>query len=301
MKAALTQTVNAFKDMPERVKDLSRLAGRLEEIRAANIEHHAELIESAALQGAEAVCLGELFAAPYFALDKNPMWLGLAEDALEGPSTRELIKIAKTHWIVIVAPIFERDAATGKRYNTAVVIDADGSVRGRYRKSHIPCGVNDQGEFHETFYYGPGDPVKGETHFPVFETQVGRIGVNICYDRHFEGVVAALKAAGAQLIFSPAVTFGEKSRRMWDLEFKVDAARHRVFIGGSNRKGREAPWNQDYFGDSHFCDPDGRRLPDLSENPRVVISELDLGVLSEPDPSGWDLARDRRPDIYRKS
>ncbi len=100
------------------------------------------------------------------------------------------------------------------------------------------CGANEQGRFAETFYYGRGE---SRPLYPVFKTSVGVIGVDICYDRHFEGVVGALARAGARLIFSPAVTFGAKSRRLWELEFLVDAARHRVFIGGSNRRGSEKP------------------------------------------------------------
>ncbi len=283
MKAALTQTI-------------STAAGELEEIRAANVAHNIELIASASRQGAGVICLGELFTGPYFGLEENPRWLGLAEDALSGKTTTELRETAKQYGIVIVAPLYEIDSK--KRYNTAVVIDADGSVLGRYRKTHIPQGENEQGRFIETFYYGKGVPKNGEPYFPVFETRAGRIGINICYDRHFEGVVASLARAGAQIIFSPAVTFGEKSRRMWDLEFRVDAARHNVFIGGSNRKGKEPPWNQEFFGESHFASPAGERMPDLSEDPRVIISDLDLDALDRADRSGWNLARDRRPDIY---
>jgi len=286
MKIALTQTI-------------STANGELEEIRAANVAHHIDLIASASRQGAKAICLGELFTGPYFALEENPRWLDMAEDALAGKTTMALREAAKQYEIVIVAPLYEIDS--GKRYNTAVVIDADGALLGRYRKTHIPQGENEQGRFTETFYYGIGEPPKGEPHFPVFETKAGRIGINICYDRHFEGVVASLARAGAQIIFSPAVTFGEKSRRMWDLEFKVDAARHRVFIGGSNRKGKEEPWNQEFFGESHFASPDGERMPDLSENSNVIISDLDLDALDRADGSGWNLARDQRPDIYSKN
>jgi N-carbamoylputrescine amidase len=134
-------------------------------------------------------------------------------------------------------------------------------------------------------------------YFPVFETSVGRLGVALCYDRHFEGVIWSLAQEGAQLVFCPAVTFGEKSQRMWHLEFQVDAARHNVFLGGSNRKGVEPPWNQPYFGESHFAGPAGK-LANLSRNPALVISEVDLGELARPDPSGWALGRDLRNDIY---
>ena len=98
-------------------------------------------------------------------------------------------------------------------------------------------------------------------------------------------------------MLSPAVTFGAKSRRMWDLEFPVDAARHRVYIAGSNRKGVELPWTQPYFGASYVAGPAGV-VPTLPAPPELVIADLDLDALTGPDPSGWDLARDRRPTIY---
>ncbi|HED54861.1 MAG TPA: acyltransferase, partial [Phycisphaerales bacterium] len=189
------------------------------------------------------------------------------------------------------------------RFNTAVVIDADGSNLGRYRKCHIPQGKNEQGSFDEVFYYGPsdGDSYSNITetrgYFPVFQTAVGRVGVSICYDRHFEGVVSSLARSGAQIIFSPAVTFGEKSQRMWNIEFEVDAARHNVFIAGSNRLGSERPWNQPYFGRSHFVGPNGR-LANISDEANLVLADLDLDILDKPDPSGWNLKRDARPEIY---
>ena len=125
----------------------------------------------------------------------------------------------------------------------------------------------------------------------------GRIVVAMCYDRHFEGVIWSLSKEGAEIIFSPAVTFGAKSRRMWRLEFAVDSARHDVFIGGSNRKGAEPPWNQPYFGDTHFVGPHGEAT-NLSHHPNLVIADLDLGELTAPHAAGWDLERDARPTIY---
>lgn len=307
VRAALTETVNAFPDMPDRVADLGRLKGRLEDIRRANVEHHLELIAAAGDAGAAVVCLGELFAAPYFALRTDPMWLGMAEDAASGPTVAALRKTAAARGIVIVAPIYELDARSGKRYNTAVVIEADGRILGKYRKTHIPCGANEQGTFAETFYYGRSEgPMNAKSprilgknrYFPVFKTSAGKLGVAICYDRHFEGVVSALAAGGAQIVFSPAVTFGEKSRRLWETEFLVDACRHRLFIGGSNRNGSEKPWNQPYFGASYFAGPDGEKLKNVSPRPDLVIADLDFDALQRPDPSGWNLARDVRPGIY---
>lgn len=306
VRAAMTQTVNAYRDMPATTAELHTLAGRLGDVRKANVDHHLELIEEAARLGARAVGLGELFPAPYFALQKDPMWIPLAEDAREGETVTAMRGAARRLGLVIVAPIYEIDATSGKRFNTAVVIAPDGEVLGTYRKTHIPFGQNEQGSFHENLYYersdgknllGPAN-VSKSSFFPVFETPLGRVGVAICYDRHFEGVMSALSREGAELVFSPAVTFGAKSRRMWDHEFPVDAARHNLFIGGSNRKGTEPPWNQPYFGESYFVGPNGP-VPDLSTHPNLVIGDLDLGQLSAGDPSGWNLPRDIRPEIYR--
>ncbi len=305
VRAAMTQTVNAYPGMPGLVEELPSLVGKLGAIRDANLAHHADLIAHAAGQGAKIIGLGELFPAPYFALGRDPMWLELAEDAVDGPSVRAMCGVAAAHDIVIVAPIYELCAKTGDRYNTAVVIDSDGAVLGKFRKAHIPCGTNEQGSFDEAFYYGPSAgacnapsaKILGENPMlPVFETSVCRVGVSICYDRHFQAMAQGLARAGAQVIFSPAVTFGAKSRRMWELEFEVDAARHNVFIGGSNRLGSETPWNQEYFGASHFVGPNGR-CDDLSDRPELVIADLDLGALDAPDPSGWDLPRDVNPKI----
>ena len=305
LRAAMTQTVNAYRGMPARIEDLGSLGGRLDDVRRANVDHHLELIESAAGAGVNAICLGELFPAPYFALGGDPMWVALAEDAFDGPTITSMRRAAKHHGVVIVAPIYELDAQSGKRFNTAVVIDEHGAVLGTYRKTHIPYGANEQGSFHENLYYERSDGknrlgdsnVGTNPYFPVFATSVGRIGVAICYDRHFEGVMQSLAHGGAELIFSPAVTFGAKSQRMWHLEFGVDAARHNVFIGGSNRHGVEAPWGQPYFGESHFVGPNGV-LAEASHHPKLAIADVDLQVLSTADPSGWNLPRDIRYDIY---
>ncbi|MDE2293023.1 MAG: acyltransferase [Elusimicrobia bacterium] len=300
VRCALTQTCNAYGAMPDKVDGLASLAPRLEEVRRANVAHNVQLIEEAKGMGAKVVCLGELFPAPYFALTENPMWLQMAEDALKGPTAKEICKAAYENAMIVVAPLYELDAKTGRRYNTAVVVDERGVVLGRYRKTHIPCGANEKGKFTETFYYGPGDPPDGQPYFPVFETSAGRLGVNICYDRHFEGVVRSLARAGAEIVFSPAVTFGAKSRRMWEHEFIVDASRHKVFIGGSNRLGTEKPFDQEYFGGSYFAGPDGVKLANYSKHPNLVVSDLDMDVLRQADSSGWDLARDERAGIYSR-
>lgn len=305
IRAAMTQTKNAYAPMPASAEQLSDLAGKLDDLREANLDHHTDLIAHAASAGARIIGLGELFPAPYFALGRDSMWLSMAEDAETGPSISRMQSEASRKNIVIIAPIYESCARTNKRFNTAVIINSDGTILGKFRKSHIPQGKNEQGTFDESFYYGPAsDPYNNPSSkilgdnplLPVFKTSIGRVGISICYDRHFPRMAEELARAGAQLIFSPAVTFGEKSRRMWDIEFECDAARHNLYIAGSNRSGAEPPWNQDYYGDSHFVGPNGR-CANISKHENIVIADIDLEALDRPDPSGWDLARDRNSRI----
>lgn len=305
LRAALTETRNAYPHMPTSVSRLCELGDRMDAIRTANVDHHLALIAEAAALDVQLMCLGELFTAPYFALERDPMWRDLAEDAENGPTVTALREEARARSMILVTPIYERDGTTGKHFNTAVIIDEHGEVIGKYRKVHIPSGTNEQAGFYETFYYDPSDGALGDwprnisssPFFPVFETSAVRLGVAICYDRHFPGVMQALARNGAELVVCPAVTFGAKSQDLWELEFPVDAARHNVFVGGSNRYGVEAPWERKYFGRSYFVGPNGR-LPTIDASAELVIADLDLAELERPDPSGWDLARDRRPEIY---
>ena len=311
VRVALTETCNVYEPMPPTVARLGELAGHLEAIRNANIEDHLGLIDRAADAGAQLVGMGELCTSPYFALAQDPMWLALAEDAATGPTITAFRERARERQVILVAPIFELDANTGHRFNTAVVIDERGEILGKYRKTHIPEGRNEQNAFHESFYYGPSDGQLGAApglttfaaqspYYPVFKTSIGRIGVLICYDRHFEGVVRSLVAGGAELILAPAITFGATSRRMWRIEAEVDAMRHRVFIGTSNRLGAEPPWDQEFFGDSFFCGPVGALTPLSSVPSGLVIADLNLALLAAGTGSGWALDRDKRPDIYTR-
>ena len=305
VRCAVTETKNAYGDMPTRIEDLASLAERLDDVRQANVDHHLELVAAAARAGVKMLGMGELFPGPYFALGREPIWRELAEDAEEGPTITAMRAAAREHAMLLVCPIYELDAASGKRFNTAVVVGETGTVIGKYKKTHIPEGTNERASFCETFYYERSDGALGDSpvnvsqtaHFPVFDTSFARIGVSICYDRHFPGSIASLAAAGAEVVFSPAVTFGAKSQRLWELEFDVDAMRHRLFIGGSNRRGAEPPWNVEFFGASHFVGPNGRVDP-IDVHPNLIVADLDLDQLAGDDPSGWGLARDTRPDIY---
>ncbi len=295
LRIAMTETRNAYAPMPARMEDLEQLAPHLEALREANVAHHEALIRTAAAEGAKLVGLGELFTAPYFAATKLEMWKGLAESTEDGPTVRHMSALAAELEVVIVAPIYEA-APDGRRFNTAVVLDADGANLGFYRKTHIPHGFNEKGSFYEGFYYQRADELDGDA-FPTFTTRYATIGVAICYDRHFEGVIRSLKRHGADLVFSPAVTFGEKSERMWEMEFEVDAGRHRIYIAGSNRLGREPPFDVHYFGHSYVAGPDGRVEVDRRHD-GLVIADVDLERIRSLDPSGWRLVEDRRSTLY---
>lgn len=305
LRVAMTETRNAYAPMPASIENLHELADKMPAIRDANLSHHLALIAEAKALGVKALGMGELFTGPYFALSEDPMWIAMAEDAAHGPSVSAMREAARAHQMLLVAPIYELDSASGRRFNTAVVIESDGSILGKFRKCHIPEGANDAGSFHETFYYerSDGELDNGPTncssnaYFPVFQSSLGRIGVAICYDRHFPGVMKCLAEQGAELVFSPAVTFGTKSKAMWQMEFQVDATRHNLFIAGSNRLGTEPPWSQEYFGASHFVGPNGR-VAALDSPTGLVIADLDLAELSSADPSGWNFRRDLRPTIY---
>jgi beta-ureidopropionase len=305
LRVAMTETKNVYSPMPTEAGNQASLRGKLDDVREANLGHHTELIAEAARAGARVLCCGELFAGPYFACSEEPLWLDFAEDALSGPTVSALSPVALEHSMILVAPIYEYCSDSGKRFNTAVVINESGEVIGKYRKTHIPQGTNEEGSFCERAYYEASDGrlgdwpanVSSNPYFPVFETSRVKLGVAICYDRHFEGSVRSLAKGGAELVFCPAVTFGAEARRMWELEFPVEAARHRLFIGGSNRRGAEAPWDQEFFGGSYFVGPEGS-LEDPSCTGELVMADLDLESLGEAGSSGWSLRADARPEIY---
>ena len=169
----------------------------LPDIKKAMIDRHVVLVEEAARLGAKALCLQELFYGPYFCAEQETRWYHLTERVPEGPTVRLMCELARTHGMVLVVPIYEEEQP-GVYYNTAAVIDADGRFLGKYRKTHIPhCKPG----FWEKFYFRPGN-----LGYPVFETAVGRIGVYICYDRHFPEGARALGLNGAEIVFNPSAT-----------------------------------------------------------------------------------------------
>jgi beta-ureidopropionase len=259
-------------------------------IKQSMIDKHTGLIEQAAAQGAQVLCLQELFYGPYFAAEQNAKWYDLTEKIPGGPTTALAQELAKKHGMVIVLPIYE-EAGTGIYYNTAAVIDADGRYLGCYRKNHIPhCEPG----FWEKFYFRPGN-----LGYPVFDTAVGRVGVYICYDRHFPEGWRELGLAGAEIVFNPSATVAGLSEYLWKLEQPAAACANIYFIGAINRPGLEGPWNiGEFYGTSYFVNPRGQVI---AEGPRsgdaVIMADLDLDLIREVR-NVWQFYRDRRPETY---
>ncbi|MBU0518506.1 acyltransferase [bacterium] len=259
-------------------------------IKKAMIDKHVALIEQAASQGVEVLCLQELFYGHYFCAEQEIKWYEFAERIPDGPTTRLMCELASKHKMVIIPPIYEEDM-TGVYYNTAPVIDADGECLGIYRKAHLPhCHPG----FWEKFYFRPGN-----TGYPVFETKVGNVGVYICYDRHFPEGARILGLNGAEIVFNPSATVAGLSEHLWKLEQPAHAVANQYFVGAINRVGYEDPWRTgEFYGQSYFCDPRGKMLTVGSrDQDEIITAEMDLDLIKEVR-NTWQFFRDRRPESY---
>ena len=260
----------------------------LETIREANLAKHVPIIEQAAREGVQIICMQEIFTGPYFCAEQTTRWYDSTERIPDGPTTRLMQEIAKRHNMVIVVPIYEEEE-TGVYYNTAAVIDADGTYLGKYRKNHIPHVAPG---FWEKFYFRPGN-----LGYPVFETAYGKVGVYICYDRHFPEGARALGLNGAEIVFNPSATVAGLSEYLWKLEQPAHAVANAYFVGAINRVGHEQPWDiGEFYGQSYFCDPRGQFLATGSrDKTELVTAELDLDKIREVR-NTWQFYRDRRPE-----
>jgi N-carbamoylputrescine amidase len=258
------------------------------EIRKAMFEKHLPLIEEAGRMGVQILCLQEVFNGPYFCPSQDPKWYDLAEP-MPGPTVEALSGYAKKYGMVMIVPHFEREMA-GVYYNAAAVIDADGSYLGKYRKSHIPHLAG----FWEKFFFKPGN-----LGYPVFDTRYARIGVYICYDRHFPEGARLLGLAGAEIVFNPSATVAGLSQHLWKLEQPAHAVANGYFVAASNRVGTEAPWNIGrFYGSSYFCDPKGRIIAEGSEDrDELVVASMNMDEIEETRRL-WQFFRDRRPESY---
>ena len=262
----------------------------LKKIREANIEKHMKFLDQAGKQGVQIVCMQEIFTGPYFCAEQNTRWYDATEKIPDGPTTRLMQEVAKKHSMVVISPIYEEDE-TGVYYNTAAVIDADGTYLGKYRKSHIPHTAPG---FWEKFYFKPGN-----LGYPVFKTKYADIGVYICYDRHFPEGARELGLNGAEIVFNPSATVAGLSEYLWKLEQPAHAVANAFFVGAINRVGTEKPWNiGEFYGQSYFCDPRGQIVAQASrDKDELITAELDLDKIREVR-NVWQFYRDRRPETY---
>jgi len=260
-----------------------------EQIRDAMVEAHLPFIDEAGRRGVQVLCLQEVFTQPYFCPSQDAKWYASSEPIPDGPTVKLMQERAKKHRMVIVAPLYE-EAMTGVYYNTAAVIDADGSYLGKYRKTHIPQVAG----FYEKFFFKPGN-----SGWPVFQTAYCKLGVYICYDRHFPEGWRALALNGAEYIVNPSATVAGLSQYLWELEQPASAVANGCYIGAVNRVGREAPWNiGEFYGSSYFVNPRGKIIAKASPDKDELISaEMDMSMVREVR-NLWQFFRDRRPEAY---
>ena len=260
----------------------------VEDVRDAMVAKHIPMIEEAGERGVQILALQEMFNGPYFCPSQDSKWCDIAE-TIPGPTIEQMSAYAKKYSMVLVVPIYEREMP-GVYYNTAAVIDADGQYLGKYRKNHIPQTAG----FWEKYFFKPGN-----LGYPVFQTRYAKVGVYICYDRHFPEGARLLGLNGAEVVFNPSATVAGLSQHLWKIEQPAHAVANGYFMGCSNRVGTEAPWDiGEFYGTSYFVDPRGEILAEGStKDDELVVADLDLDMLEEVR-RVWQFYRDRRPDSY---
>jgi N-carbamoylputrescine amidase len=262
--------------------------------KAANIETAIRLVRKAAAQGASIVCLPELFSTMYFCVETRREYFDWAE-AIPGPTIERMGAVARETGIVLIAPIFER-APDGRFFNTAAILGPDGALIGKYRKSSIPfldVRLSSEPRGNEKFYFEPGN-----LGFPTFATPFGRIGILICYDRHFPEAARVLGLGGAEIVFVPtATTF--MTRYLWDLELRAHAVTNLYYVCGVNKVGVDVGGStRNHFGSSMVINPRGEILAQASDALEdIALADVDLAVIPELR-TLWGYYRDRRPDMY---
>ncbi|MHC5038281.1 MAG: nitrilase-related carbon-nitrogen hydrolase [Planctomycetota bacterium] len=258
------------------------------EIKEAAIMKHISFIEEAGSRGVQILCLQELFAGPYYPPSQDARWFETAEP-IPGPTTERMAVFAEKYGMVMVVPVTE-EAMRGVYYNSAAVIDADGKILGTYRKNHLPQTAG----FWEKFFFKPGN-----LGYPVFDTAHGKVGVYLCYDRHFPEGARILGLNGAEVVFNPSATVAGLSQYLWKLEQPAHAVANAYYMGCINRVGEEPPWNIGrFYGSSYFVNPRGEFLAEGSEDEdELIIADLDLEMINEVR-KVWQFFRDRRPETY---
>ncbi len=267
---------------------LSDPAAPIVKIKEAAIDAHIPFIEEAGKRGVQILGLQEVFDGPYFCPSQDPHWYDMAEP-VPGPTTERMAQYAKKFRMAMVVPVYEREQA-GVYYNTAAVYDADGTYLGKYRKNHIPHTSG----FWEKYYFKPGN-----LGYPVFQTRFAKVGVYICYDRHFPEGARLLGLNGAEIVFNPSATVAGLSEYLWKLEQPAHAVANGYFVGAINRVGHELPWDiGEFYGQSYFCDPRGQIIAQAPrDQDAIVVADLNLDLIREVR-NTWQFFRDRRPDSY---
>lgn len=266
------------------------------------------IIQVAHESGVNVVCMQEAWNMPFaFCTREKHPWMQFAESAENGPTTQFLQELAKRYNMVIVSSILERDEDHGDTiWNTCVVISNSGRVMGKSRKNHIPR----VGDFNESTYY-----MEGNLGHPVFETQFGKIAINICYGRHHPQNWMMYGINGAEIVFNPSATVGGLSEPMWSIEARNAAIANSYFACAINRVGTEVfpneftsadgkPGHRDFghfYGSSYVAAPDGSRTPGLSRvNDGLLVAELDLNLCRQVKDK-WGFRMTQRLDLYRDS
>ena len=255
----------------------------------AMLDKHEQYARDAAAQGAQVICFQELFYGPYFCQVQETEYYSYTEHIPDGPTTQRFMALAKELGMVMVLPMYEI-VQPGLYYNTAAVIDADGTYLGKYRKQHIPQTKG----FWEKFYFRPGTGG-----YPVFDTAVGRVGVYICYDRHFPEGWRILGLNGAEIVFNPSATHRGLSEYLWRLEQPAAAVANIYYVGAINRVGIEPLGENDFYGQSYFVDPEGKFVGDVGDpyQSELIVRDLDMDKMRMIR-DRWAFYRDRRPDAY---
>jgi N-carbamoylputrescine amidase len=236
------------------------------------------------------MCFQELFYGPYFCQVQDAKYYDFTEHIPDGPTTKRFQSVAKELGVVLVLPMYEI-VQPGLYFNTAAVIDADGRYLGKYRKQHIPQVKG----FWEKFYFTPGTDG-----YPVFDTAVGKVGVYICYDRHFPEGWRALGLNGAEIVFNPSATSRGLSEYIWRLEQPASAVANMYYVGAINRVGIESEYgDDDFYGQSYFVDPEGKFVGNVGDphKPELIVRDLDMDKIKMVR-DRWAFYRDRRPDAY---
>ena len=275
--------------------ELDGSTANLDAIKQAMIEKQTAMVRAAAADGAQIVCLQEMFSGPYFCAEQTTRWHSFAEPIPDGPTVQLLRDLARQLGVALIVPLYEVEVAKDKDgdafYNSAAVIGRDGAFLGTYRKAHIPHAAPG---FWEKYYFRPGN-----LGFPVFDLGFCKIGVYLCCDRHFPEGARVMGLNGAEIVFNPSAVIAGPNDFLWKIEPPALAVANGYFVAAIDRVGSEAPWNLgQFFGQSYLCNPRGKIIAEAArDKDEIVTADLELDLIAEVR-SAWPFYRDRRPELY---